>query len=101
MAIVGALMLAAQILDVRKKMKKIEGPFLGPHLGGARKMNQKQYVRDRDLLTNSKKMKIETERLRMLVGRSMSIIKHDYLAEYLATKGVKQEIENNNYVTTR
>jgi hypothetical protein len=34
MAIVGALVLAAQILDLRKKMKKIEGPFLGPHLGG-------------------------------------------------------------------
>ena len=32
MAIVGALILAAQILDVRKKMKRIEGPFLGPHL---------------------------------------------------------------------
>ncbi|MDP9289915.1 MAG: hypothetical protein M3P08_17205 [Thermoproteota archaeon] len=29
MAIVGALILAAQILDVRKKMKKIEGPHLG------------------------------------------------------------------------
>jgi hypothetical protein len=34
MAIVGALILAAQILDVRKRMKKIEGPFLGPYLGG-------------------------------------------------------------------
>ena len=34
MAIVGALILAAQILDVRKKLNKIEGPFLGPHLGG-------------------------------------------------------------------
>jgi hypothetical protein len=34
MAIVEALILAAQIIDVRKKMKKIEGPFLGPHLGG-------------------------------------------------------------------
>jgi hypothetical protein len=36
MAIVGALILAAQILDARKMMKKIDGPFLGPHLGGLR-----------------------------------------------------------------
>ena len=34
MALVGALILAAQILDLRKKMKKIEGLLLGPHLGG-------------------------------------------------------------------
>jgi hypothetical protein len=63
MAIVRALVLAAQILEVRKKMKKIEGPFLGPHLGGARNMNQKRYVIDKDLLTSSKNMKIHAERL--------------------------------------
>jgi len=34
MAIVGALILAVQILDVRKKLDKIEGPFLWPHLEG-------------------------------------------------------------------
>jgi hypothetical protein len=34
MAIEGALILTAQILDVRKKLDKAEGPFLGPHLGG-------------------------------------------------------------------
>lgn len=33
MEIIGALILTAQILDVRKRMKKIEVPFLGPHLG--------------------------------------------------------------------
>ncbi len=40
-------------------------------------MNQKQYVGDKDLLTNSKKMKIQR------------IASHDYLAEYLASREVK------------
>ena len=33
MGIVGALLLAAQILDLRKEMKKGEGPILRPRLG--------------------------------------------------------------------
>ena len=48
-------------------------------------MNQKQYVGDKDLLTNPKNMKIEAKRLKMLVGRPMNIT--DYLGEYLASKG--------------
>jgi hypothetical protein len=31
-----------------------------------------------------------------LVERSMSITRHDYLAEYLASKGVKYDIEYHN-----
>jgi hypothetical protein len=33
MGVVGALILAAQILDLRKEMKKAEGPILRPRLG--------------------------------------------------------------------
>jgi hypothetical protein len=33
MGIVGALLLAAQILDLRKNMKKLERPILKPRLG--------------------------------------------------------------------
>jgi hypothetical protein len=52
-------------------------------------MNQKQYVTDKDLLPSSKNMKIQAERLKMLVGRSMNITRQDYLAEYLASKGAE------------
>lgn len=52
-------------------------------------MNQKLFVIDKDLLTDSKKMEIQAEGLIKLVDRFVSIARHDSLTEYLATKGAE------------
>ena len=52
-------------------------------------MIQKQYVIDKDLLTDSRRMEMQAEGLIKLVNRFVSITRPVSLTEYLASKGVE------------